>query len=65
MNIVDETHIVAIADEDLAELIAAAPELKEALERVLDWLEDSSVFLTNHGAHSDAVEARKLLDRLK
>lgn len=53
-----------VPSEDVARLIAAAPDLKASLEEVTMWLEDSDVFQTNHGAHVAAVEARKLLERI-
>lgn len=43
-------------------------QLAQALEhlgRVLGWLEGSEVFAHSHGAHSDAVEARKFMERVQ
>jgi hypothetical protein len=51
-------------ETDLEEIKEAFQELSLTLAKILDWLEDTEVYLTSHGAHSDAVEARKLLDRL-
>lgn len=52
------------ADAD-ARLLAAAPELRDSLKEVTGWLEGSDMFRTNHGAHTAAVEALKLLARLE
>ena len=54
-----------VLSPEMARLVAAAPELAEWLEAVTDWLESSEMFKTNHGAHSAAVEARKLLARIE
>jgi hypothetical protein len=56
--------VVRMPSPEIAQLVAAAPELRDTLGTVLGWLEGSDVFATSHGAHSDAVEARKLVDRL-
>jgi hypothetical protein len=54
-----------LPDPDVAKLISLAPELRNALAKMVDWLEGSEVFATTHGAHSDTVEAKKLLARLE
>lgn len=38
-------------------------EVAAALARVLDHLENTGEFATSHGVHSDAVEARKVLEK--
>jgi len=50
---------------EMARLVAAAPELRDSLKEVTGWLEGSDAFATNHGAHTAAVEAQKLLARVK
>jgi len=54
-----------LARVDDARLIAAAPDLVTALENVTTWLEGTEAFEQSHGAHFVAVEARKLLERVK
>jgi hypothetical protein len=50
--------------EDLQQITETFQELSLTLAKILDHFEDTEVYLTSHGAHFDAVEARKLLDRL-
>jgi hypothetical protein len=54
-----------VEGEANARLISLAPEMAESLEAVLGWLESTDEIVTNHGAHSDAVWARKLLARAR
>jgi len=48
-----------------ARLIAHAPDLVASLEEVTNWLSGTEAFATSHGAHTAAVEAQKLLARVK
>jgi hypothetical protein len=48
-----------------ARLIAHSPDLVASLEEVVGWLEGTEAFEQSHGAHTAAVEARKLLARVK
>ena len=56
--------VVRMLSPRMATLVAAAPELARSLYTITGWLEGTEAFAESHGAHSDAVEARKLLARL-
>lgn len=53
-----------VLSPEMAQLVAAAPELRDSLKEVTGWLESTDAVAMNHGAHTAAVEARKLLARL-
>jgi len=50
---------------DDARLISLAPDLVASLEEVTNWLEGTEAFEQSHGAHTAAVEARKLIAKVK
>jgi len=52
-------------DEPFSQIASDVESLVFALEAVTDWLEGSELYVSNHGAHSAAVEARKLLTRVQ
>ena len=51
--------------QELARLVALAPELRDALREVNTWLGVTDSVNTNHGAHTAFVEANKLLARVE
>jgi len=53
-----------VLSPEMARLVAAAPELRDALTEVTNWLSGTEAFATSHGAHTAVVEAQKLLARV-
>lgn len=54
-----------LARVDDARLISLAPDLVASLEEVTRWLEGSDLYGESHGAHTAAVEARKLVTKAR
>lgn len=52
-------------DEPFSKIASDVEALVFALDNVTDWLEGTEAYAQNHGAHSAAVEARKLLAKVK
>ena len=50
---------------DDARLISLSPDLVASLEEVTRWLEGSDLYGESHGAHTAAVEARKLITKAR
>jgi len=51
--------------DEAGQIVRDVRDLVDLLDEVTTWLEGSDAFMENHGAHSAAVEARKLLARVK
>lgn len=51
--------------DDEPQIVNDVRSLVIALEDVTGWLEGSDSYAESHGAHTAAVEARKLLARVK
>lgn len=52
-------------DDGTSRIAKDVEALVVALDDVTGWLEGSEAFTRSHGAHSAAVEARKLLARVR